>query len=125
MDRSVVKLPQTLLTGSLLLGCAALQAAAPAPVMLPPETVKLRPSDLPGFALANQKCGICHSFDYIAYQPPHMTQPQWTTEVTKMQHAYGAALTDDEVRIIGAYLAAAYGDASGVPATDAVPKASR
>ena len=45
-----------------------------------------------------------------------MNQAQWTAETVKMQHAYGAPITDDEVKQIGAYLAVAYGPAM---ATDA------
>jgi hypothetical protein len=90
--------------------------AAPNEIKLPPETAKLRPSKLPGYALALQKCMICHSVDYIDYQPPGMNQTQWTAEVAKMQHAFGAPISDDEVKQIGAYLAVVYGTAK---ATDA------
>lgn len=31
-----------------------------------------------------------------------MTLTQWTGEVGKMQHMYGAPLTDDDVKVIGA-----------------------
>ena len=89
--------------------------AAPNTLQLPPETARLRPSTQPstqvGFMIATQKCAICHSVDYIDYQPPGMNQAQWTAEVAKMQHAYGAPLGDDEVRQVGAYLAVAYGTA--------------
>ena len=88
----------------------ALPAVA-ADITLPPVTAKLRPSTLAGYALATQKCAICHSADYISYQPPGMSLAQWTAEMAKMQHAYGAPISDDEVRQIGAYLAVAYGSA--------------
>ena len=90
--------------------------AAPLDFKLPDETARLRPSTLPGAAIAAQKCSICHSADYVNYQPPGMGQAQWTAEVAKMQHAYGAPISDDEVKQIGAYLAVAYGSAK---ATDA------
>ncbi len=90
--------------------------AAPRTIQLPPDTSTLRASPLPGYALAEQKCGICHSADYISYQPPGLSQAQWTAEVTKMQQAYGAPISDDEIKVIGAYLAVAYGSAQ---ATDA------
>ena len=91
-------------------------AAAPVTITLPPETAKLRTSKLPGYAIAVTKCAICHSADYINFQPPGMSQTQWTAEVAKMQHAFGAPLSDDEVKKIGAYLAVSYGSAK---ATDA------
>jgi cytochrome c551/c552 len=80
-------------------------------ITLPPDVSKLRPSSLPGYAMALQKCGICHSADYISYQPPGLSQAQWTAEMNKMQHAYGAPLDPGEVALIGAYLAVASGSA--------------
>ncbi len=40
-----------------------------------------------------------------------MTLAQWTAEATKMQHVYGAPIIDQDVSIIGAYLAVTYGSA--------------
>lgn len=100
------------------LGAAAAFAAPPKPIHLPGETVKLKPSNLPGFAIAQQKCAICHSADYIAYQPPGMTVTQWTGEMAKMQHVYGAPIDDQEIKLLGVYLAATYGDAKSVTAAD-------
>lgn len=103
-------------------GAAMAQPASlkPLTIKLPPETARLKPSTLPGYQAAVQKCGICHSADYINLQPPAMTQPQWTAEVRKMQHAYAAPLTDKEVADIGEYLAVAYGNAKP-SGTAAVP----
>lgn len=99
-------------------GAGASFAAAPKPIQLPGETLTLRPSGLPGFAVAQQKCAICHSADYVAYQPPGRTVAQWTAEMTKMQHVYGAPIDDQEIKLLGVYLAAAYGDAGSVTAAD-------
>lgn len=87
-------------------------------ITLPAETAQLKLSDLPGYTLARAKCAICHSADYIQYQPPQLTQNQWTAEVQKMQRSYGAPLDADEIKLIGIYLATVYGDASSVKATD-------
>jgi cytochrome c551/c552 len=81
-------------------------------ITVPADTSTLRESDLPGYAIAQQKCGICHSADYVSYQPPGMSQAQWTAEMTKMQHSYGAPINEDEIKLIGAYLAVAYGSAT-------------
>jgi cytochrome c551/c552 len=108
---------------------SAMSAIAAAPeIHLPAETVKLRSSPLPGFAIATEKCAICHSADYIAYQPPGMNQTQWTAEMAKMQHTYGAPISDSEVKQLGAYLAVAYGSAKAsdpavIAASNAVPSA--
>jgi cytochrome c551/c552 len=98
-----------------------------AEVTLPPDTSVLRESELPGYSLAQQKCGICHSANYISYQPPGMTLDQWTAEMQKMQHSYGAPINEEEIKLIGAYLAVEYGsanatDASVLALTDAAHK---
>ena len=104
---------------AVLFGALAAGTAAAAPdIRLPAESVALRPSKLPGFAIAQQKCAICHSADYVAYQPPGMNLTQWTAEMAKMQHLYGAPIDDAEVRLLGVYFAATYGDAKSVGAAD-------
>ncbi|UVJ44700.1 c-type cytochrome [Pseudomonas sp. LS1212] len=90
---------------------AAMVSAAPLSITLPPETAVFKPNALPGYPLAQQKCSTCHSADYINFQPPGMTLAQWTAEASKMQHVYGAPISDQDVNIIGAYLAVAYGSA--------------
>lgn len=103
-----------LLFGSVLLvnlfACSINAIAAAHTITLPVETAKLKASILPGYMIAQQKCAICHSADYINLQPPGMTLKQWTAEVTKMQHAYGAPITDDDIKMIGEYLAVTYGN---------------
>jgi cytochrome c len=86
---------------------------------LPPETAVLTASPLPGYKIAVQKCGICHSADYINLQPPQMSLAQWTAEMVKMQHAYGAPIDDAEIKLLGIYLASTCGDSATVTAADA------
>lgn len=108
----------------LALACSGLLAAAvraePVSIELPKETARLTPSELPGYTIANQKCTICHSADYIQLQPPGMNESQWRGEVSKMQHAYGAPVDDRQADAIAAYLADAY---SGKPRAQAVATA--
>jgi cytochrome c5 len=92
-------------------------SAAPKTIALPGETAKLEESSLPGYTVASQKCLICHSADYISYQPPRMTEAQWTAEMTKMQHLYGAPIDDQEIKLLATYLATMYGDAKSVTAS--------
>lgn len=87
-------------------------SAAPKQIKLPAETAKLPLSELSGYHLATQKCVVCHSLDYIQFQPPGMNQAQWTSEVAKMKHTYGAQLNAAEIKSIGAYLAVVYGSAN-------------
>lgn len=90
--------------------CSSIVAtAAPKSIQLPEETAKFKESTHPGYMIAQQKCSICHSADYINQQPSGMNLKQWTNEVTKMQHAYGAQINDDDIKIIGEYLATTYG----------------
>ncbi|MGF6554200.1 cytochrome c551/c552 [Pseudomonas sp. S30_BP2TU TE3576] len=93
------------------IGLASMAGAAPLSITLPPETAAFKPSALPGYPLAQQKCSICHSADYINFQPPGMSLAQWTAEASKMQHVYGAPISDQDVSVIGAYLAVTYGSA--------------
>ena len=95
-------------------------AAGPRGIRLPPETAVLRPASSPGYLIASAKCSLCHSADYVNLQPPGMTFKQWTAEMVKMQHAYGAPIVESEINLLAIYLTSAYGDASTVPA-DAVP----
>ncbi len=81
-------------------------------ISLPIEDTDLRDSTLPGLQIANQKCTICHSVDYINFQPPNMNLEQWTEEVSKMVHSYGAPIDEVEVGMIGAYFAVNYGSAN-------------
>jgi cytochrome c551/c552 len=106
----LIKFMSTLLCAAQV-GLATLASAAPLSITLPPETAAFKPSTMPGYALAQQKCSVCHSADYINFQPPGMSLAQWTAEAGKMQHVYGAPISDQEVSVIGAYLAATYGSA--------------
>lgn len=103
---------------TVICGAAGLSQAAPLTITLPAETARLLPSSLPGYQIATQKCATCHSADYVNYQPPGMTLKQWTAEMGKMQHMYGAPISDDEVNKIGAYLAVTYGSAKESELTD-------
>ena len=96
-------------TGCLMAGATL---AEPRTIQLPEDQSKLRESSLPGYALALQKCGICHSADYVNYQPPGQSLAQWTAEMKKMQHSYGAPISEIDIKVIGAYLAVAYGSAT-------------
>jgi cytochrome c551/c552 len=105
----------------LIAGAAGICAAAESvhEIVLPPETAVLRASPLAGYKIAIQKCGICHSADYVNLQPPQMSLAQWTAEMAKMQHAYGAPIDDTEIKLLGIYLASTYGDAATVTPADA------
>lgn len=79
-------------------------------IKLPDETALYKPSDLPGFQRAQQKCLICHSADYAQYQPPSSPRAYWLATVKKMQKPFGAPLDDTDIDQITDYLVKTYGN---------------
>lgn len=65
----------------------------------------------PGKELVESFCVGCHSLRYIAMQPPLSAQ-QWTKEVDKMIHDYGAVVSDEARTQILSYLQANFGAAA-------------
>ncbi len=53
-------------------------------------------------------CSTCHTLRYVLDQPP-LTHGQWTAEVDKMRHAYGAPFPDEMTAPIVDYLVAVRG----------------
>jgi hypothetical protein len=94
----------------LLLGLVvALPTASALEVRLPPETASFKPSDLPGYALVQRDCLICHSAHYVQYQPSSSPRAYWETTVKKMQKPFGAPFADDDIPAIVDYLVKTYG----------------
>jgi hypothetical protein len=76
----------------------------------PPDHAYATLADGPDVQLARNRCGICHSTDYIVMQPRGDAK-QWDGVVTKMIKVYGAPITEAEAKAIVEYLTAAYGPA--------------
>lgn len=76
---------------------------------LPSDTIQWRPSDLPGYQLALQKCSTCHSVHYPEYQPPNTGVGYWNAQVLRMKNVFKAPITDQEVPVIVDYLNKTYG----------------
>ncbi len=70
-------------------------------ITLPPPAMEFKPG--PNAALAQAKCLVCHSADYVYMQPP-LTRKQWSAEVTKMQKTFGAPISDEDVAPLVDYL---------------------
>lgn len=90
----------------------ALAGAAPVAALeinLPNETATYKASELPGYQRAMQKCLICHSADYAAYQPVS-SRAYWLATVKKMQKPFGASLDDTDIDQITDYLVKTYGN---------------
>jgi mono/diheme cytochrome c family protein len=99
----------------LLVVAAAAAAISASPTPPKGTTTILLPSNVgptfkpgPGAEAATEYCATCHAPAYVAIQPP-LTQTQWTAEVMKMQHAYGATIPPDAAATIVAYLTSEYG----------------
>lgn len=78
-------------------------------IQLPPETAVFKPSELPGYTLAQRNCTICHSVHYIQSQPPSSPRDYWEATVKKMRVTFGAKLADEDIPAIVDYLVKTYG----------------
>jgi mono/diheme cytochrome c family protein len=89
---------------------AAVAAAAPKTISLPPDGVQLRTSALPGYAKAQVECVACHSAEYMLYQPPNAARPYWDAMTKRMKAVFKAPIDDADIPAIVDYLAATYGN---------------
>lgn len=79
-------------------------------IVLPPDGVQLTPSPLPGFAKAQANCTMCHSAEYMRYQPPTAARPYWDAMVHRMKVVFKAPIADEDMPEIVDYLAKTYGN---------------
>jgi hypothetical protein len=94
----------------LLLGLiTVLPTASALQITLPPETASFKPSDLPGYALVQRDCLICHSAQYVQYQPSTSPRTYWEATVKKMKKPFGAPFADEDIPAIVDYLVKTYG----------------
>lgn len=107
MQRRVRALAAALLTA---FGAAAPALAADKTVELPPDGAQLKPSPLPGYALAQANCVACHSAEYMQYQPPSAARPYWEAMVRRMKTVFLAPIDDAQMPAIVEYLAKTYGN---------------
>ena len=91
-------------------------------ITLPPETVRLAPSTMKGFPVAEAYCVLCHSADYIRSQPP-LSRAAWEADVLKMKKTFGAPIPDDQLELIVDYLVNTYGARKLPPSTRSSPAA--
>jgi hypothetical protein len=98
---------------SILAALAAATLAIPVSakdIQLPPDTVMLTPSPLPGYAKAQANCTRCHSAEYMRYQPPNAARPYWDAMVHRMKTVFKAPIADADMPEIVDYLAKTYGN---------------
>lgn len=95
------------------LGAAGVALAVPKTIALPADPVQLRPSPLPGYAKAQADCTVCHSAEYMLYQPPNASRAYWEAMTKRMKAVFKASFSDDDIPAIVEYLSATYGNQQG------------
>ena len=88
----------------------AFAVAAPKTITLPPDGTVLRASPLPGYAKAQADCVVCHSAEYMLYQPPNAGRPYWDAMTKRMKAVFKAPFDDADIPLIVDYLSATYGN---------------
>ena len=83
--------------------------AAELKIELPAERTEMKTGPHSDVVAAN--CVTCHSWDYVAIQPP-LARAAWKATVTKMRATYGAPIAENQIDEIVEYLAKTYGDES-------------
>jgi sulfite dehydrogenase (cytochrome) subunit B len=86
---------------------ALLAAVLALPALADESQIKLL--DAPGRDKVEGNCAACHSLDYIQMNSPFMNAATWDAEVNKMIKALGAPISDDDAKVIKAYLIKNYG----------------
>jgi len=84
-------------------------------IELPPETATYQASPLPGFQLVRQNCLVCHSAQYVQYQPPFSPRVYWEATVIKMKKIFGAPFADEDIPSMVDYLVKTYGAERATP----------
>ena len=95
---------------ALTVGFAGVAIAGAKSIDLPPDGVQLKPSVLPGYAKAQANCVVCHSAEYMLYQPPNAPRPYWDAMVKRMKTVFKAPINDADMPEIVDYLAKTYGN---------------
>ena len=93
--------------GALIFGMTSAESAPPA-YKAPEETATLTPG--PNVKVAEDYCGVCHSYEYILTQPrgSGFGRDFWQAEVTKMIKVFGAPIHEADATAIVDYLSSTY-----------------
>ena len=92
---------------------AASTQAAVKTIKLPPDGTQLKASSLAGYAKAQSNCVVCHSAEYMLYQPATAPRPYWDAMVKRMQTVFKAPINDADIPVIVDYLVKTYGNEQG------------
>ncbi len=105
-----MKNTSTLVAAAIALGLGMPLATGAKDIQLPPDGIQLTPSALPGYAKAQANCTMCHSAEYMRYQPPNAARPYWDAMVHRMKAVFKAPINDEDMPAIVDYLAKTYGN---------------
>lgn len=78
-------------------------------IELPGDGTQLKASALPGYARAQANCVVCHSAEYMLYQPPTAPRAYWDAMVKRMKAVFKAPIDDVDMPLIVDYLVRTYG----------------
>jgi len=95
---------------ALAMAAATGACAAAKTIQLPPDSVFLTLSPLPGYVKAQGNCVACHSAEYMRYQPPTAPRAYWDTMVKRMKAVFKAPINDADMPDIVDYLVKTYGN---------------
>lgn len=84
--------------------------AAQKTITLPPDSAQMKASSLPGYAKAQASCVVCHSAEYMLYQPPTAPRAYWDAMVQRMKVVFKAPIDDADMPVIVDYLVKTYGN---------------
>jgi len=79
-------------------------------IELPPDGIQLTPSVLPGYAKAQANCVMCHSAEYMVYQPSSAARPYWDAMVKRMKIVFNAPIDNSDMAAVVEYLVKTYGN---------------
>ena len=92
------------------LSFSSLAGAATKTLVLTPDGVQLKSSDLPGYRKALVNCVGCHSGEYMLYQPPTAPRAYWDNMVKRMKAVFKAPIQDADMPELVDYLVKTYGN---------------
>jgi mono/diheme cytochrome c family protein len=87
-----------------------LSEAAPKSITLPADGAQLEASGLPGYAIARTRCVVCHSAEYMLYQPATAPRAYWDAMVKRMKAVFDAPIDEADMPAIVDYLVKTYGN---------------
>jgi hypothetical protein len=105
-----MKNPSIHLMAAIAIGLCAPGVAGAKDIQLPPDGIQLTPSPLPGYAKARANCTMCHSAEYMRYQPSTAARPYWDAMVHRMKAVFKAPIADADMPDIVDYLVKTYGN---------------